>query len=156
MVCTRPGWVVDSIPHIFHTSTCLCLQLIDLNVCTRLFIWMLCNIFDTKKEGDLFMSAHYLYFPRSNSWVKGFYAKSFEVFWNPFAIWVCSCLLFLVGAPHYPPICGDAHQTHNAHHLTSKMGCTSAKIFWFASRFRINSLHLKLPGVGFFQRANTK
>ncbi len=49
MVCTRPGWVVDSIPHIFHTSTCLCLQLIDLNVCTRLFIWMLRNIFDTKK-----------------------------------------------------------------------------------------------------------
>jgi hypothetical protein len=92
------------------------------------------------KDGDLFMSAHW---PTICTFLAqivelGFLCTKFWSFLKPICYLsgpFAHCSFLWV--PPLVPRCGDTHQTHNACHLTSKMGCTSAKIFWIASRFAL-------------------
>ncbi len=102
MVCTRPIWV-DSLPISFIPVLCLCSQLIDLNVCTRL-VWMLRNIFDTKKRTFSWV----LHWPTICTFLAqivelGFLCKKFQMFLKP-TCYLSGLLLFLVDAPITPQI----------------------------------------------------
>jgi len=87
--------------------------------------------------------AHNLYFPRPKSW--GCYAKSSETHSLFERVSIVSW-----GAHPLAPNLKTPTRLTNASHLTSKTRCTSAKIFSLGP-CHINSVHLKLPDVGFFK-----